>query len=60
MSGRHAAVKRLTSSLVVDSRAIRTRLGFRTVCGFEDGVNAMVEHYRREKSEPGAPKKYPG
>jgi nucleoside-diphosphate-sugar epimerase len=50
MSGRDAAVARLTSSLVVDSRAIRARLGYRTVRDFADGIRAMEERYRNEKS----------
>ena len=50
LTGRDAAVKRLTSSLVVDSRKIRARLGFQAVCAFEDGILDMVERYRKERS----------
>jgi nucleoside-diphosphate-sugar epimerase len=37
-----AAVARLTSSLVVDSSAIRERLGWRPIRSFDDGIRDMV------------------
>jgi UDP-glucose 4-epimerase len=46
MLGRSAAIERLTSSLVVDSTAIRERLGWRPNCTFEQAIAEMVEGYR--------------
>jgi nucleoside-diphosphate-sugar epimerase len=48
MLGRSPAIARLTSSLVVDSRAIHERLGWRPVSSFEDGIRAMVRGYQAE------------
>ncbi|RPI46279.1 MAG: NAD-dependent epimerase/dehydratase family protein [Betaproteobacteria bacterium] len=43
--GRSAAIERLTSSLEVDSSAIRERLGWRPACSFQQGIDAMVKGY---------------
>jgi len=44
--GRSPAITRLTSSLVVDSRAIREQLGWHPISSFEDGIRAMVRGYQ--------------
>jgi nucleoside-diphosphate-sugar epimerase len=50
LTGRSAAMARLTSSLVVDSSKIRRMLGWQCVSSFEQGAYAMAAGYRSERS----------
>ncbi len=45
LAGQRAAVARLTGSLCVDSRLIRTQLGWTPPCSLQQGLAATVAHY---------------
>ena len=51
--GRGETVKRLTRSLELDDSAIRTELGWRGPCSFDDGVVATVRWYRSLSRQAG-------